>query len=162
MQPTITTLPEKKLMGMHCSMSYANNQTRVLWQQFMPQRKSIRGVVGADLFSLQVFDTPPDSPDFTLHSVFEKWAAVEVTSFDDLPEGMEPFTLVSGLYAVFHHKGAADTGPKSFQYIFGVWLPASPYQLDNRPHFEKLGERYKNDDPDSEEEIWIPVKLRVP
>lgn len=45
-----------------------------------------------------------------------------------------------------------------FQYIFGTWLPASGYYLDNRPHFEILGHKYKNNDPDSEEEIWIPVK----
>jgi AraC family transcriptional regulator len=30
--------------------------------------------------------------------------------------------------------------------------------LDNRPHFEILGEKYKQGSPDSEEEIWIPVK----
>jgi AraC family transcriptional regulator len=37
-------------------------------------------------------------------------------------------------------------------------LPASGYELDDRPHFEILGERYKNNDPDSEEELWFPVR----
>lgn len=41
-----------------------------------------------------------------------------------------------------------------------TWLPASDYNLDNRPHFEVLGEKYKNNDPTSEEEIWIPIKLK--
>jgi AraC family transcriptional regulator len=50
--------------------------------------------------------------------------------------------------------------PKTFQYIFGTWLPNSEYVLDNRPHFEILGEKYKNDDPTSEEEIWIPIKAK--
>lgn len=45
-----------------------------------------------------------------------------------------------------------------FRNIFGVWLPASGYTLDRRPHFEVLGEKYKNADPNSEEEIWIPIK----
>jgi AraC family transcriptional regulator len=45
-----------------------------------------------------------------------------------------------------------------FTYIFTRWLPASGYQLDNRPHFEILGDKYKNNDPESEEEIWIPVR----
>ena len=71
---------------------------------------------------------------------------------------METYILPGGLYAVFLHKGAATTGPKTFQYIFGTWLPESDYSLDIRPHFEILGEKYKNDDPDSEEEIWIPIK----
>jgi AraC family transcriptional regulator len=30
--------------------------------------------------------------------------------------------------------------------------------LDQRPHVEVMGEKYKNNDPDSEEEIWIPIK----
>jgi AraC family transcriptional regulator len=29
--------------------------------------------------------------------------------------------------------------------------------LDDRPHFEVLGEKYKNNDPTSEKEIWIPI-----
>jgi AraC family transcriptional regulator len=37
----------------------------------------------------------------------------------------------------------------------------SAYDLDNRPHFEILGEKYKNESPDSEEELWIPVKLKA-
>jgi AraC family transcriptional regulator len=35
-------------------------------------------------------------------------------------------------------------------------LPGSEYFLDNRPHFEVLGDKYKNNDPTSEEEIWKP------
>jgi len=37
-------------------------------------------------------------------------------------------------------------------------VPSSDYELDNRPQFEILGQKYKNNDPSSEEEIWIPVK----
>ena len=70
---------------------------------------------------------------------------------------MESLTLPSGLYAVFHYKGLSSD-PSIFQYIFATWLPQSDYILDDRPHFEVLGEKYKNDDPDSEEDIYIPVK----
>jgi AraC family transcriptional regulator len=57
---------------------------------------------------------------------------------------------------VFNYKGR--TGDSDvFTYIFGSWLPGSSYLLDDRPHFEILGEKYKNNDPDSEEEIWIPI-----
>jgi AraC family transcriptional regulator len=41
------------------------------------------------------------------------------------------------------------------------WLPNSAYALDDRPHFEALGEQYKNNDPNSEEEIWIPIKPKA-
>jgi AraC family transcriptional regulator len=43
-----------------------------------------------------------------------------------------------------------------FLSIYSV--PASNYDLDDRPHFEILGDKYKNGDPNSEEDIWIPIK----
>lgn len=66
--------------------------------------------------------------------------------------------LTGGLYAVFIHKGGPNTFPKTFQYIFRTWLPASDYTVDNRAHFEILGEKYKNEDPNSEEEVYIKRK----
>ncbi|MCB0855813.1 MAG: GyrI-like domain-containing protein, partial [Bacteroidetes bacterium] len=47
-----------------------------------------------------------------------------------------------------------------FQYIFFECLPKSDYLLDNRPHFEVLGEKAKLNDPNSEEEIWVPIRLK--
>jgi AraC family transcriptional regulator len=67
---------------------------------------------------------------------------------------METFSLEGGLYAVFHYKGSALESAPFFQNIFAEWLP----DLDNRPHFEVLGKKYKNNDPNSEETIWIPIK----
>ena len=72
---------------------------------------------------------------------------------------MEKFILPGGLYAVFDYKGSSDAS-YIYQYIYGIWIPNSEYVLDARPHFEVLGEKYKNNDPTSEEEIWIPVKLK--
>jgi len=156
----IETLSEKKLVGKRMKMTFANNKTRELWQIFMPQRKKIMNVLTTDLFSLQNYDNSFDFKNFNPDAVFEKWAAVEVADFNSIPDGMESYLLTSGLYAVFIHKGAANEGAKTFQYIFGTWLPASDYLLDNRPHFEVLGGKYKNDDPSSEEEIWIPIKRK--
>jgi AraC family transcriptional regulator len=62
------------------------------------------------------------------------------------------------LYAVFIHQGPPQAFVKTFQHIFYSWLPNSPYDVDQREHFECLGEKYKNNAPDSEEEVWIPIK----
>ena len=157
MQPTIQTLAEKKLIGISKKMSLVQNTTGLLWREFLTRRKSIRNIIQPDLYSLQRY--PIDYFRlFNPATEFEKWAAIEVASFDEVPEGMNTLTLSSGLYAVFLHRGAAATAPATFQYILSEWLPASGYELDHRPHFEVLGERYKNDHPDSEEEIWIPIR----
>jgi AraC family transcriptional regulator len=94
-----------------------------------------------------------------VHQEFDKWATVEVSNFSYLPDEMESFVLDEGLYAVFNYKGL-NTDNRIFIYIFTEWLPDSNYLLDNRPHFEILGDKYKNNDPESEEEIWIPVQLK--
>ena len=155
MEPRITTLSDKKLIGMRVQMSLTNNKTVELWQKFMPNRTNILDTISTDLIALQVF-APNHFQDFKPTNEFEKWATVEVASFDNIPFNMEPFSLEGGLYAVFDYKGSSNDS-SVFQYIFGTWLPNSAYKLANRPHFEVLGEKYKNNDPSSEEEIWIPI-----
>lgn len=157
--PSIEQLNEKKLVGQRTKMSLAHNKTAELWSLFMPRRNEIKNALSNNLFSLNVY---PGSyfANFSPNNPFEKWAAVEVDSFDAIPSGMEGFMLPLGLYAIFHYKGLS-TDNSIFQYIFGVWLPASVYVLDDRPHFELLGELYKNNDPSSEEDIWIPIRPKA-
>jgi AraC family transcriptional regulator len=161
MEHRIELLAEKKLVGKHLCMSLANNRTGELWRSFMMERNEIRNAVGTDLYSMQVHD-PAYFQNFDVANPFEKWATTEVSDFDAIPPGMESFLLPAGMYAVFHYKGLPEEGAKAFQYIFTTWLPQSGYVLDNRPHFELLGEKYKNGSADSEEEIWIPVKNKRP
>ena len=156
MPPRIETCREKRLVGLRLSMSVSDNKTARLWQSFMPRRKEISNAVTTEVISLQLYK-PAYFSDFKVTNEFEKWATVEVNDFSKVPEGMETFTLSRGLYAVFEYKGLASDN-RIFQYIFGTWLPSSDFMLDDRPHFEILGERYKGNHPDSEEEIWIPVK----
>ena len=155
MEPRIEVLTEKKLVGIHLTMSLASNKTGELWRSFMPRRKEIQHALRSDLISMQVYKQPLVFGDLTQE--FEKWAVVEVADFATIPAGMEPFALPGGLFAVFDYKGSS-TDTRIFAYIFGTWLPNSVYLLDDRPHFEVLGSKYKNNDPDSEEEIWIPIK----
>jgi len=159
MEPRIVNLVGKRLVGKRMTMSFADNRTFELWRSFMPVRKEIQNSIGTDLYSLQIY-APLFFDNFDPTAKFEKWAAIEVSAFDLIPREMETFTLVSGLYAVFFYKGDANAAAGTFQYILGTWLPGSGYLLDDRPHFEILGEKFKNGDPSSEEEIWIPIKQK--
>ena len=156
MQPRIERLAEKKLAGKKMRMSLSGNKTGELWRSFMLERKEIQNSVGSALYSLQVYDNLYFD-NFHPGKAFEKWATVEVTDFDNVPVGMETYVLSGGLYAVFLHKGS-NTDNRTFEYIFTSWLPNAEYLLDNRAHFEILGDRYKNGDLNSEEEIWVPIK----
>lgn len=157
MNPRIETLTEKKLLGNKTQMSLANNKTRELWQSFMPKRREISQVKGTELYSVERYPGTAFFQNFNPMAEFEKWAAVEVESFDSIPAGMESLIIPSGQYAVFHYKGKPSQAQATYQYIFSQWLPGSAYSLDNRPHFALMGEKYKGEHEDSEEEFWIPV-----
>lgn len=157
MTPKIVSIPVKKLIGYSIEMSLLNNQTQTIWQLFMPRLKEIKNAVSADLFSLQNY---PDDyfTNFTPETIFTKWAAVEVKNFENIPEGFEKLEIPSGKYAVFLHKGNTEMFAKTAQYIYTEWLPNSGFQLDNKPHFEVLGDNYLgHENPESEEEVWIPI-----
>lgn len=157
-EPRIETIPEKKLVGMSLKMTFAENKTFELWRNFMPLRHSIKHRLNSDLISMQMYDPGADPARYDPNISFTKWASAEVSEFTEIPEGMSECVIPAGSYAVFIHRGAAETAAQTFGYIFGRWLPESGFILDQRPHFEVLGEAYKNHDPASEEEIWIPVK----
>lgn len=155
----IESLPEKKLVGMSRKMSFLVNKTGELWQNFMQQRAKIENRIGLDFYSVQVYDDAYWTK-FDPAAEFEKWATVEVEDYENIPDGMQAYMIPHGSYAVFLHKGPASKGDATFRYIFQTWLPNSGYEIDNRPHFEILGPKYKNESPYSEEEIWIPIRVK--
>ena len=156
MTQSIQSISPKKLIVYRLTISFANNRTAELWRSFMPRRKEVTNTVSNDLYSLQVYGKD-FFKNFDPSAEFEKWALTEVTDFNTIPEGMETFVLPGGLYAVFHYKGNPANAAEVFRYILQEWLPQSGYELDNRPHFEVLGEKYNNGSDESEEEIWIPI-----
>lgn len=159
MTPRFEQLNEKKLVGMRLAMSLVDNKTGELWRSFMLRRAQITNNLNTSMISMQVY-SPNYFANFKLTNEFEKWATVEVQDFDHVPNDMLTYTLAGGLYAVFDYKGLSSDS-SVFQYIFATWLPNSEFVLDHRPHFEVLGDNYKNNDPTSEEEIWIPIRMKI-
>jgi len=159
MSPEIEIIPAKKFIGKRVNMSFTENKTHQLWRAFMLRRNEIQNSICTALYSIEVYP-PSYFEHFNPSAEFEKWATVEVVDFDAIPDEMETLASPEGLYAIFIHKGSASEGEKTYQHIFRIWLPQSDFVLDNRPHFAVMGDKYKKDEPDSEEEIWIPVKPR--
>lgn len=159
MQPTIKLIPNKKFIGFSSKMSFATHNPFILWNKFMPRLKEIKNRIGNELYSSEVY--PPNFFDaYNPNALFQKWAAVEVSNFNEIPEGMETLSVQEGLYAIFIYKGTNEGAASFYNQIFWDWLPSSGYDLDARPHFAVMGSNYKKDDPNSEEEIWIPIKSR--
>jgi len=159
--PKIHEVNTRKMIGMDIETSLSDNKTRDLWKGFMPRLGEIQNKTGTDFFSIQEYDKDFNMAVFTPMTMFKKWAAVEVSDFENAPEGMKNFILPGGLYAVFRHHGTVSAFRQTAQYIYGQWLPASIYAIDNRPHFEILDKHYLGpDNPDSEEDVWIPIRIK--
>lgn len=122
----------------------------------MPRREEIQHWAKNSIYDLREYPVNYFEY-FEPSTTFTKWAAMEVIEVVTIPEGMAVYRLQGGTYAVFQYKGPMDD-PAIFKYIFSDWLPFSGYSLDNRPHFDILGPNSNREDPNSEEEIWIPIR----
>lgn len=143
---------------MSTKLTLLNNTTPLLWKKFMPRLHEIGHIIQDQYFALQVYDDNIDFKSFDTETQFEMWAGVEVVSKSKPPRGMSILKLPAGKYAVFIHKGHANTFYKTTEYIFNTWLPKSKYHLDQRPHFQLMDKNYKPNDASNEEEVWIPIK----
>lgn len=161
MQPKIKEFEAVKLAGISKETSMANDKTEVLWKRFMSIKVKTPSLANRDLYSVEQYKKAFLKGEFDPQTKFEKWAAVEVDDYAELPEGLEKLELEGGLYAVFRHRGTAQNFAGTAKYIFEDWLPKSEYQLDHRPHFEIMGSDYKGpDDPESLEDIYIPIRSK--
>lgn len=152
------TISIKKTIGFSTQTSLANDKTVEIWQLLMPRLREVSNAKNADLISLQVYDKS-SLQKFTPETEFKKYALIEVKNYDIIPNDFEKFEIPAGKYAVFLHKGTSADFYKTSNYIFGEWLPNSDFSLDDRPHFEILGDAYKgHTNPENEEEVWIPIK----
>lgn len=156
--PTLVQISEKLVIGKKSEISLANFNVSEIWQEFSPKIKEIRNRVFPDLLSITIYQ-PDHFENFSIDKTFEKWAGTEVESFEKLPQRLDQMIIPAGDYLVFHYKGLPSDN-RIFQWIYSQWLPASKFELDHRPHFEVLGDKYKNGSLDSEEDIYIPVKRK--
>jgi AraC family transcriptional regulator len=152
-EPVILNFEGAVLCGASEAMSLQTFTPWTLWPRVMPRLAQIRNRSSQDLISLRNFNGipvfgPQANPNFTY------WGGVEVLEAN---KGFEHLEIPAGTYAVFHYKGLSSDST-IWRYIYSQWLPNSKWELDERPHFERLGSKYKNDDPTSEEDIYIPIR----
>ena len=158
MKPEIADIEEIQLVGIHIRTSQSENKTLDLWREFVSRTKEIKHSTGNGYYSVQFYKMQ-DFEDFNSNTIFDKWAAIQVSNLDEIPEGMKSVMIAKGLYAKFIHKGKAEGIKSLLSYIHQSWLPQSEYEIDDRAHFEYMGENYLGpNDPESEEEVWIPIK----
>lgn len=154
----VKELSHKHIVGFSAEMCHKNQTTKALWQTFMPRRGEVSNRIGTEYYSIIKYPDPMQIAN--IDAMYIKWAGVQVEHLDVVPEGMHSLTIPAGLYATFTHQGDMARFIANLQYFYSSWLLNSDYHVDDRPHFEILGDRYRRDDPNSEEEVYIPLKLK--
>lgn len=159
MEPEIITVRAKKLVGLAVTTSMVDNKIPQLWQHFMSRVGEIKNNCNTGRYGIHVYDSQLKAEDYCETLKFEKWATVEVSTFEDIPDDMNTHVLEGGKYAVFTHKGGVSGFQMSVDYVYGTWLPGADYELDTRDDFEYYGEKfYGPAHPESEVQMYIPIK----
>ena len=152
MEPEIVTRSEMKVIGIARQYQEENLDLETLWSAFRPNVSQITNRVGSD--ALGIYEEYHES----VNNVgFTYICAVEVTDFNDVPEGMITRIIPEHLYAVFQHEGPISFLPETLKYIWGSWLPKSNYEYVEKPDFELYAPGIQPEDPDKILFLHIPI-----
>ena len=147
---TVTNYPKKRLVGMKArtSMQKAQTDCPALFQSFMPRVSELAQLSKCNNFyGVSVMLNAED---------FDYWAAVEIETDANLPEGMACMDIPSGEYAKCAVPNMEKLG-EAYMYVFGEWPKSqTKYVLDEQaPMFELYPMCFK---PTDSFEIYAPVK----
>ncbi len=143
---------EFKIIGLQIETSVQecknDNKMPALWEEFIKRVPEISNRVGENFYGVS-FKTG--------ECEFRCIAAVEVSSLDELPEGMVGEIVPASKYLAFEHKGKLDKLNDTYGQIAEKEMPASGMK-EKDVWLEVYDERFKLDSDDSIIEIWVSVE----
>lgn len=156
--PELVMLIEIRVAGLRGTTSLFDNRLPGLWEEFMRLHKDLFVTAGAGYGICETQQTVYTKDGDVM---FAAMVGSPVNTFDDLPPFLPLDTKIlrAGKFAVFTHRGTFANLFKTYQYIFGTWLPAAKEELDDREDFEVYEREVSTfDAPDNEVKIYIPIK----
>lgn len=158
-EPTFRTKEAFKVVGIERYTDKGLPAIREAWDAIGPRYQEIKHIATPPI----AYGVEDYKRDFDMNAGgFPKYyylAGFEVTDLADIPDGMTGREIpASTNFAVFDYSGPMANLHEFFKYIYGEWMPASGYKMDNSLAFDF--ERYpeKMTDPQNMRvEIWVPV-----
>lgn len=100
-----------------------------------------------------------DNPDITDENRLRASVCMTVQGDPKVGGEIGKMTIPGGKYAVGHFMLEPHEFKGAWDYIYGIWLPGSGYQPDDRPNFEVyLNNPDEHPDKKSIVDIYVPVK----
>ena len=88
---------------------------------------------------------------------FEYMCAIEVDSFDGIPDGTGRMKVPDQRYAIFVHEGPMPMIADTWQEILN-WLVTDKYESAHTPDFERYDSHFIPGAPSNKVEIWVGIK----
>lgn len=161
--PIIKQMPEQHTVGFDTSIPspfiYNENYCDLLyrpWTTLLEKEKQIENRIPETYYGLTI------SPSGTfMEQSLSYIAGAAVTSLDEVPSGMASYSFPEQLVAMFDiFAGTEDSTTKTVDYIYGYWLPNSPYTRANGNDYE-LFEKVSNfEDPNLRSKYVVPIATK--
>lgn len=152
-EPKIITRPSTLVVGRAHHFIDRDLSLKQVWSGFKPEMDGIPNRVGKRGFGIyEAYYEAGEEVGFTY------WCAVQVSNFDDVPDGFQAREVPAQQYAVFTHRGPLPDLHKTLKYIWGSWLPKSKYEYAPSPELEIYPENYVASEQDAQLMLYVPVK----
>ncbi|WII39120.1 helix-turn-helix domain-containing protein [Paenibacillus thiaminolyticus] len=161
LEPEIVELERSiTVIGLQGHSNLRDNHIPDMWSELLRQRREApSGSLGWTAYGIcQAMGAMPVH-DLSEETIFGQFVGFEAAGDGAPPPGMAAYMIRPGKYAVFCHRGPTSLLRSSYEYIWGTWMQAASWELDDRDDFEQYGEDfYGTEHEDSIIRIFIPVK----
>ncbi len=154
MEPKIVELGAFTVVGLRYFGENKNQEVAQLWGEFNGKYNMVNHRKADSPFIGLCIMEPCTSDKFE----FEYVSGLMVDSTADMNPSFVSRDVPASKYAVFTHKGPLTTLMGTYQYIFGDWASKTEYKVDEHLNFEWYDDRFKDNDPTSEFDIYVPIK----
>jgi len=120
------------------------------WQRFTPFIGSIPQQIGGNTYGVGYNGDDEGNIDYI--------CGVEVRSTSELPTELDYVRIPEYRYAVFTHDDHISTIGRTWNIVWGEWLPKSEFEVADSPFFECYGATFDPIAGMGSIELWIPVK----
>ncbi|MCF8369638.1 MAG: AraC family transcriptional regulator [Bacteroidales bacterium] len=155
LEPKFKELKDKKVIYINSKGDYSGRGTEIAWEKVcaFAEKNKLFG------WKTEFIGISHDDPNVTDAERLRYDACVTVTK-EVKPEGdVGVKTIKGGRYAMFLHKGPYTNFQKTYDFIYGIWLPESKKELRDAPCFEKYLNTPEKTKPENlKTEIYIPLK----
>ncbi len=150
MQPQMITKPAFTVVGIKIDTKPMSPEIPALWGAFAPRIDEVQGISETHV-SYGLMGPFGESMDYM--------AGVAADGTGNLPAGMTTWEIPAYTYAVF--EATIPTLSEVFGHIYNRWMPDSDYQPIMDVCFERYGETFNPEEPDSPVSIFIPVEEKA-